>query len=673
MKRLLLLLLTAATLRADVALPAIFSERAVLLRAERVPVWGKAAPGEAVAVSLGSARASTTAAQDGRWRLELDLSTAPKGPLELVVQGRNRIVAKDVVVGEVWLCSGQSNMEWPLTQAAGYADELKRPPDRSFRQFRVKKVASPLPLDDVEGEWVVAASASIGEFSGVGYFFGRRLRDELQAPVGLINSSYGGTHLESWTSAEALDSDSRHKSGKDRALKAWNDRERYKKEFQAWVVKTGRQDRAAGAPELFALPETATSDWKPISLPGAFGASGLPEAGAVWIRRSIQIKPEQAGKNLDLFLGDLRGANAVYWNGQRIGASDHFAFERRYTIRGNLVQAGEATLAVRVFNPVPGMGIAPGETRFRFGGNQSLAGEWLAKVEYASPPLDAAAREALPARPEGTGYTEPNVAGFLFNGMIHPIVPYALRGVLWYQGENNWNKGFQYRSGFPLLINDWRARWARPDLPFYFCQLPNHQAREKAPGQSWWAELREAQALALALPRTGQAVLIDVGDEGDIHPSNKKDPGERIARLALADTYRREVVASGPVFAGVSIEGAKARIRFQASKSALVARPLPAEYRPVAKDPRAVPLQRNRPDSQLEGFAICGEDRKWVWADAKIEGESVVVWSDDVPKPTAVRYAWAQNPIVNLYNDAGLPAAPFRTDDFPLMSANAKY
>lgn len=654
MKRVLALLLFVASLRADVVLPPIFSDRAVLQRSERVPVWGKAAPGEAVTVTLGEARAATSAGEDGRWRVELDLTKVPATALELVAQGRNRVVARDVLVGEVWLCAGQSNMEMKLSRAGGGQEEIGRPADGRLRQFLVKRNASPVPVEDAEGSWVNASPASSGSFSAVGYFFGRRLRDELQVSVGLINASVGGTYLEAWTSAEALDASPLHKPGKDRALKAYAERERYLTEQKAWVEKFGRQDRAAADADAFAAPETDVAGWRTITLPGDFAGQGLPEAGVVWIRRTVEISPAQAGKNLDVFLGDLRGANVVYWNGRKIAESDHFALERRYAVRAQFVRAGEAVLAVRVFNPGPGGGIAPGQVRFRYGNNQSLAGEWRATAEFALPPLSDATRAELPARPGSVPYNDQNTAGFLYNGMIRPLAGYGLRGFLWYQGEHNWNRGQQYRSGFPLLINDWRARWGRGELPFYFCQLPNYEEQAKKPGQSPWAEVREAQAAALALPATGMAVLIDVGDAGDIHPANKRDPGERLARIALADTYgRKDVVVAGPQYESMRAEGARVRVLFRAGAGGLVA--------------------RDRTDAAIEGFAICGADRKWVWATAKIEGETVVVWSDEVPEPVAVRYAWAQNPVCNLVNEAGLPAAPFRTDDFPLTSEGVVY
>lgn len=265
------------------------------------------------------------------------------------------------------------------------------------------------------------------------------------------------------------------------------------------------------------------------------------------------------------------------------------------------------------------------------------------------------------------------MAGFLFNGMIHPILPYAISGVIWYQGESNAGRAYQYRTAFPLMIADWRKHWNQGDFPFYFCQLANYMAKKPEPGDSAWAELREAQAMTLARANTGQAVLIDIGESGDIHPRNKKDAGERLALIALAKDYNKSIPYSGPVYDSMNIAGGKATIKFKHVDEGLVAKPLPETFVVKSQTNETAPLVRNSPASQLEGFAICGEDKKWVWADAKIDGQTVVVWSDKVPAPVAVRYAWADNPTCNLYNTAGLPASPFRTDDFPPTTKDAKY
>lgn len=261
---------------------------------------------------------------------------------------------------------------------------------------------------------------------------------------------------------------------------------------------------------------------------------------------------------------------------------------------------------------------------------------------------------------------------YLYNGMIAPLIPMALRGAIWYQGENNAGRAYAYRTAFPTLINDWRKRWSEGDFPFYWCQLANYQARGAQPEESRWAELREAQTLTLALPNTGQAVLIDLGETGDIHPRNKKDAGLRLAAIALAQSYGQQVPFSGPVYDSMKVEGNAVRIHFKNAEG-LAARPLPDSYPERTGSPKMIPVTRQSPGGELDGFALAGADKKWHWADAaKIEGENVVLSSAAVPQPVAVRYDWANNPQGNLYNAAGFPAVPFRTDDFPLVTKNAK-
>ncbi len=665
----------AGTACGDVTLPRIFSDHAVLLRSESVPVWGKGSPGEAVTVTVDKATAQAVVGPDGKWKAVLNLKDAGAGPYDLVVQGKNTLTVRDVLVGEVWLCSGQSNMDFPLGAFPVAKTEVPVSANPNLRQFLVKRQPSGEPLDDVDGEWMTAGPATAGRFSAVAYFFGKQLQKDLGGPVGLVNSALGGTMIEAWMSDDALAADPVLKAG---AEKAQNDRrafDRYAELYKAWQKKYGREDRKQGDPAAYAGADVDTSDWKPVTLPGLFADAGLPRSGAIWVRRKVPAPSQPdifAKKGIDMFLDNIRDSNEVYWNGRKIGSTGVDSVVHRYGVKGDLVNEGDNVLALRIFSACESGGVAPGGQRFQ-GNHVPFKGEWLAKVEYEFPPLDAAAMAEFPQRPP-TPIDAQNVAGYMYNAMISPLIPYAIRGVIWYQGEGNWNRGFQYRSAFPALISDWRAKWGRGDLPFYYCQIANLGAHSKQPEKtSMFAEVREAQSMALSLPNTGQAVLIDIGEEEDIHPADKMSVGDRLARIALARTYGREIEYSGPVFDSMAIEGDKAIIHFKHAGSGLVARPMPETYAPSSKNPRMVPLVRNSPQSELEGFAICGENQKWEWADAKIDGDTVVVSSAAVPKPVAVRYAWAQNPFCNLYNAAGLPANPFRTDDFPLASRNAKY
>jgi len=452
-------------------LPAIFGDHMVLQCNMPVPIWGWAKPNEEVAVILkGKTPLVTKANEEGRWMLRLPPQPAG-GPHELIVRTREETVRfTDVLFGEVWVCSGQSNMEWPVALAQNAKQEIATANFPQIRFFVVEKSVALEPQPDCKGRWVVCSPETVGGFSAVGYFFGREIHQRLKVPVGLIGTYWGGTPAEAWTDLKALESD---------------------------------------------------PDLKPI-------LERLPRD-----RSKIPQQPQ--------------------------------------------------------------------------------------------PPINNWTPTAL------------------FNAMVAPIIPYAIRGVIWYQGESNVGRAYQYRKLFPALINSWRRAWGQGDFPFLFVQLANYLERKPEPTESAWAELREAQLLTFKTVRnTGMAVAIDIGEANDIHPRNKQDVGKRLALAALAIAYGQKVVYSGPIYRSMRIEGDKIRLFFDHVGSGLVAK-----------------------GGELKGFAIAGEDRKFVWAKAKIEGNTVVVWSEQVPKPVAVRYAWADNPECNLYNKEGLPASPFRTDDWP--------
>ena len=642
----------AAVATGEVSVPAFFSDHAVLQADSAVPVWGKGEPGETVKVTLGAAQGAATVGSEGKWRVDLDLSKVGKGPFELVVSGSNQLKFTDILVGQVWMCSGQSNMEWPLRVTNGGEEEAAQSANPELRQFKVEKAADRAPQDDVKGKWTIAGPEASKDFTAAGYYFGKALQKELGAPIGLLNTTWGGTPVEAWTRTEALDTDPDLAAGREKAQSEYEAYQDFATRYRAWAQKYGRQDREGGKPAEF------TGDpggWeKKAQLPG------LVEPGAIWFSRKITLPESAVHKGLDLFLGDVVGDVKIFWDGQPVGKGGVDSSLHRYSINGKWVTKPEGILALRIYSAAAGTGIAPGQSRFRVGyagGLIQLEGEWAMKAEFTLPPVTEIA-EPCPERPS-VPLERYHVAGYVYNAMMHPLIPYALAGVCWYQGEANVDRAGQYATAFPLFINDLRAQWGWADLPFYFCQLPNFNPFKTEPSQGGWAELREAQAAALKLPKTGMAVLIDVGDPNNLHPGDKKSVGERLALLALARDYGRQVAADAPLYASSAREGAKFRIQFQHAEGGLVAKP--------------APNPETRPGSQLQGFAICGADRKWAWADAKIDGHSVLVWNDAILEPIAVRYAWADNPSATLFSAAGLPAAPFRTDDFPLLSAKKKY
>lgn len=496
----LCLLAAAALAVADVELPAVIGDNMVLQRHQRVPIWGTADPGEKVTVTFAGQQVTTTAKPDGRWMLRLT-ALAAGGPYEMTVAGKNTTALQNVLVGEVWACSGQSNMAFSVRASNNAEEEIAAANYPQIRLLTVPRVPASEPVSDIEAEWVVCSPETVPNFSAVGYFFGRDIHKELGVPVGLINTSWGGTPAESWTTRPTLKEDPDFVPIIDR----WNQaRENY--------------------PEQKKKHEEALAKWK-----------------------------EDVEK---------------------------------------------------------------------------------AKAEGKQPP-----RQPYPPLFERKQY-EPSS---LYNGMIAPLIPYAIRGAIWYQGESNAGRAHQYRKLFSAMIRDWRLQWGQGAFPFLFVQLANFRAREPEPGDSAWAELREAQSMALKLPRAGQAVIIDIGDADDIHPKNKQDVGRRLALNALAIAYGRDIVYSGPTYSFMEKEDGRIRLHFDHVGGGLTA----------------------KGGGPLKGFAIAGPDRKFAWADAVIDGDTVVAGSDQVPQPVAVRYGWANNPECNLYNREGLPASPFRTDGWP--------
>ena len=639
---------------AEVRVPSIIGDNMVLQQSQKVRLWGTAQPGERVSVSFAKEKASVTADSGGHWQVLIGPLKAG-GPFELTISGSNTLTFKNVLVGEIWVCSGQSNMEWPLINAKGGADYVAQANYPEIRLFTVQKKTSSSPLDDVQGHWVVTTPDQVGQFSAVGYFFGRELYQTLKTPIGLIHTSWGGTPAEAWTSNQALASTPELQPILDRyqdSLKTLGDRQQaFQKALADWIHKNLYEDSGNKGEGLgYADPAANITEWKNINLPQFFETAGLKIDGAVWVRKEIEIPQSWAGKDLELNLTAIDDYDVTYFNGTRVGGigvetPNSYTVPRHYRVPGNLVRGGRNVIAVRVFDSAGEggfagagkMSIAPSDAKEA--DTISLSGAWSYKVELGLEPK----QPDWGSRPEAPGPTNQNSPSVLFNAMIAPLTPFAIRGAIWYQGESNAGRAYQYRTLFPTMIRNWRSAWGQGDFPFYFVQLANWHAPIPEPGESEWAELREAQTWTLREPQTGMAVIIDIGDANDIHPRNKVDVGHRLAVWALAETYSQKLESSGPLYDSFSVAGDKIRVKFKHVGSGLQA---------LNGEP-------------LKGFAIAGEDHKFVWAEARLDGDSVVVWSKDVSKPVAVRYAWADNPICNLYNKAGFPASPFRTDDWP--------
>jgi len=635
----------AGAARADVRLPALLADHMVLQRETEAALWGWAEPGETVSVrpSWSEVTATAVAGADGRWRLSV-ATPAAGGPHAITVTGANETVLSDVLIGEVWICSGQSNMEWPLSAAKDAQAELAAATHPRLRLFDVRNAIALEPRADCEGAWSACTPESAAGFSAVGYFFGRELSAELDLPVGLIGTSWGGTVAEAWTSegtlnrmpdfAAALAAVARERE--DPAGAAARQREA----LRDWWDELARKDRGSGE-EDWSKPSYDDASWSLMELPRLWEAAGLEGFdGVVWFRRALDLPAGWAGRELELELGPIDDMDTTWFNGERVGGHEQAGLwqtPRRYTVPAALVREGRNVVAVRVVD-TGGAGGFDGQALCArpAGGAQgqevSLAGRWSFRVGAKMGDL-----RPLPANQAGFHQNSPTA---LYNGMIAPLVPFAIRGAIWYQGESNRTRAHQYRTLFPAMIADWRAHWGRGDFPFYFVQIaPFGYGGDR--GEA--AELREAQMMALAVPNTGMAVTMDIGETGDIHPRDKQAVAHRLALWALARTYGRAgLECSGPVFRSMRVVDREVRLAFDHAASGLVAR-----------------------GGELTHFTLAGADKRFVPARARIEGDAVVVWNERVLAPLSVRYAWGAADQPNLFNGAGLPAPSFRTDDWP--------
>ena len=642
--------------RAEVRLPSIIGDNMVLQRGVKVRIWGKANVGERITVTFDRKSVNTVADAQGRWQVWLGPLKAG-GPSELTIKGDNVLTIKNVLVGEVWICSGQSNMEWALVNTVDGAEAVAQANYPEIRLFTVEHNTATSALEDVQGRWVVTTPEDAGSFSAVGYFFGREIYQQVKVPIGLINTSWGGTPAEAWTALEALRSSPELKPILDRYESSLNagpqTKQAYERALAEWEEKNLYLDSEnKGEAQGYADPATSTVDWSKMDLPKQFETAGLLIDGVVWFRKVVDVPATWAGRDLVLNLTAIDDYDITYFNGKKIGSTgretpNSYMVPRKYVVPGSLVRSGQNVIAVRVFDRAGEGGFGRGgEMSLRGAGGEeiSLRGDWSYKVELALEPK----RPDWGSRPEPVGASNQNSPGVLYNAMLAPLVPFSIRGAIWYQGESNAGRAYQYRTLFPTMIRNWRSVWGY-DFPFYFVQLPNWRPRQDQPGESDWAELREAQAMTLREPHTGMAITIDVGDGDDLHPRNKLDVGRRLATLALANVYGKEIIPSGPLFDRFKVEGNKVRISFKYGQGL-----------------------KTSDGGPVKGFAIAGADRRFVWAEARIEGDTVVVSTPGIQKPVAVRYGWADNPLVNLYNKAGLPASPFRTDDWPGLTTSRR-
>jgi sialate O-acetylesterase len=629
--------LLQTALFADVTLPYILSDNMVLQRDVPVNIWGWAKPGERVTVAIAGQKVTVKTGTNGEWKAGLKPIPAG-GPYELTISGKNTLVLKNILAGDVWVCGGQSNMEWPLSQSRNWIADKSSVGNPKIRLFYVPKNMSMKPLPNTkEARWEPCNAESAAAFSAIGYYFGKNLAQQIDVPIGLINSNWGGTDIETWISLETMYMDKDYAASIEKMKTANLDemQKEAERKIREWQNAINNED--PGIVSKWYSPEYNASDWSLMRLPQAWEGAGLPGLdGVVWFRKEFKLSAGEADKEVGISLGPIDDSDECYINGKLTGKTENrYDFPRVYKVPPGLLKEGVNVICIKVIDTGGGGGLwgMDNQLYVEVGGNKiSLAGDWFYKVGLNLPaPQNVSSPNSLPS--------------LLYNGMINPLVNFPIKGVIWYQGENNAGNYMKYRELFPAMIKDWRSKWNIGDFTFLFVQLANYMEPPQVPQQSSWAGLREAQTMTLSVPKTGMAVIIDIGEAKDIHPRNKDDVGYRLSLAALKIAYGKDIVYSGPIFKSMEINGDKAILEFDHTGSGLAVRD---KY------------------GYLKSFAVAGSDKKFEWAKATVApGNKVIVTCDKVKAPVAVRYAWADNPDdANLYNLEGLPASPFRTDDW---------
>lgn len=623
---------------ADIHLPSVISDGMVLQRNSKVPIWGNADPNVVISVKGSWMQMAVSAQSDakGSWKVEINTPEAG-GPFTVVIKGNETVTLNNVWIGEVWVCSGQSNMEMPVQGWSGapilHSKETIQSahyPDIHF--FTVKRKIAVRPQRDCKGAWAACSPQTIKTFSATAYYFGRALYEKLKVPIGLIHSSWGGTVAQAWTSREGLGK----LGGFDKTLEKLQTiaprlkeiKVQDKRNQQLWETQMKEVHTA------YAAPDFEDRDWKKMMLPTNWEQAGYPDLdGIVWFRKTIEIPASWAGKELHLQLGPIDDEDITWFNGVKVGGIQKEGFwakNRSYIVPGKLVKAGENVIAIRVTDLRGGGGIHGDKASMKLypvkgreENSKSLSGNWKYKVAVV--------------KKKSKLVNSPNTPTVLYNGMIAPIIPFGIRGAIWYQGEANVGSAVQYAQLFPTMISDWRSHWDEGNFPFFYVQIAPYPYGRNGM-QS--AALREAQRLSLRMPNTGMVVTLDIGDTTNIHPANKAEVGRRLSLWALAKVYgKNNITYSGPIYQGMKIKGNKVIVSFKHADKGLVTN-----------------------GGQLSYFEIAGADGQFVPAKAVIKGKNVVVYSGQVAHPKAVRYAWKDTAVPHLFNKARLPASTFTSE-----------
>ncbi|GAB3528920.1 sialate O-acetylesterase [Pontibacter brevis] len=612
----------------------------VLQRDAKTNIWGWASPGEKVTVKFRGKTYRATTDANGKWQIKL-ASMKAGGPYTMDIKGSNQITLKDILLGDVYFVSGQSNMVHQMSlHNITYAEDIATANYPQIRHFWIPTTTNLQgPAQDLpQGSWKWANPQDVNNFSAVAYFFARKLYNEYKIPIGLINASVGGTPIEAWMSEEGFKEFPSIQATieKNQDTSYVNAANRRAAAFAKANQPKPDQDRGLNGAVKWYEPAYEAKNWKTINIPGYWEDQGIKDLnGVVWYRREIEIPESMTGVPAKVHLGRIVDADVLYINGEKVGNTTYQYPQRRYSVPAGVLKPGKNLFVIRVINNGGKGGFVPDKPYYIEANGQTvdLKGYWQYKVGEVYRPVTGKTESGISAQNQPTA---------LYNAMVAPATNYTIKGILWYQGESNAGNPEEYKKLLPALISNWRDKWGQGNLPFLYVQLPNFMEANYLPSESNWAMMREAALQTLSVPNTAMAVTLDLGEWNDIHPDNKKDVGERLALAAQKLIYGdKKVVSSGPLFQSAQIDGNKIVLSFTNTGSGLV----------------------SIDEEELSQFAIAGEDKKFVWAKARIEGDKVVVWSEEVPEPKYVRYAWADNPdSANLYNKEGLPASPFRTD-----------
>ena len=622
----------------------LFSNHIVFQRDKPIKIWGYSEPNETIEVFFNAQKSTVLANSEGKWMVELPAMPAG-GPHDIRVKNKEKEkTIGDVLIGEVWLCSGQSNMEWRVKQADGATDEIAKANYPQIRHFEVPHTVEFEPQTDLKyGDWRVCSPQNVGEFTAVGYYFAKELYEKLNVPIGLIHSSWGGSQVEGWISKNAMQGSEVLQYYPPIMSKNWDeDAEHWRKNLIQKVYGDKNYNVQNVKSSNYLKKDYDYSKWLKVSLGGAFDWQGIwAFRGNYFLQKETEL-PQSIKEESVLNFGSNNNKMDLYINGKLIFSGKN---EKNISVKipRNTWRQGKNSILVKIStdnNPVSEAGIFGEALDFNIETAQS-------KI-----PLNNQNWNMCPVwdEPMQFAHLMNNVGTTLYNAMIAPLIPYSIQGAIWYQGESNADRAYQYRESFPLMIQNWRNDW-KDEFPFLFVQLSSYGSNQNSNQGSNWAELREAQTMTLQLPKTGMTVTTDIGNPNDIHPKNKKDVGKRLALNAMKVAYNNSKIIQSPMYKQVQFSENKAVVTFENFGSSLIAK-----------------------GSELKGFEIAGDDKKFYYAQAKIEENTIIVSSPNVNKPVSVRYGWSNAPIdANLFNQEGLPASPFRTDSWEGITLKKQY